>query len=81
MVAYTDGKINSENLEYMLQAYQTKKTLSMNEIWNIGLFIQIALIENIREICETIYMSQMQKSRVEEIICKYFGEEKKKAEL
>ena len=63
MVAYTDGKINSENLEYMLQAYQTKKTLSMNEIWNIGLFIQIALIENIREICETIYMSQMQKSR------------------
>lgn len=79
MVAYTDGKINSENLEYMLQAYQTKKTLSMNEIWNIGLFIQIALIENIREICETIYMSQMQKSRVEEIICKYFGEEKKKS--
>ena len=79
MVAYTDGKINSENLEYMLQAYQTKKTLSMNEIWNIGLFIQISLIENIREICETIYMSQMQKSRVEEIICKYFGEEKKKS--
>ena len=79
MVAYTDGKINSENLEYMLQAYQTKKTLSMNEIWNIGLFIQIALIENIREICETIYMSQMQKSRVEEIICKYFREEKKKS--
>ena len=79
IVAYTDGKINSENLEYMLQAYQTKKTLSMNEIWNIGLFIQIALIENIREICETIYMSQMQKSRVEEIICKYFGEEKKKS--
>ena len=79
MVAYTDGKINSENLEYMLQAYQTKKTLSMNEIWNIGLFIQIALIENIREICETIYMSQMQKNRVEEIICKYFGEEKKKS--
>ena len=78
MVAFTDGKINSENLEYMLQAYQTKKTLSMNEIWNIGLFIQIALIENIREICETIYMSQMQKSRVEEILGKYFGEEKKK---
>ena len=78
MVAYTDGKINSENLEYMLQAYQTKKTLSMNEIWNIGLFIQIALIENIREICETIYMSQMQKNRVEEIVCKYFGEEKKR---
>lgn len=67
MVAYTDGKINSENLEEMLKAYQTKKTLSMNEIWSIGLFIQIALIENIREICETIYMSQLQKYKVENI--------------
>ena len=78
MVAYTDGKINSENLENMLQAYQTKKTLSMNEIWSIGIFIQIALIENIREICETIYMSQMQKYKVEDIISRFFGEEKKK---
>ena len=78
MVAYTDGKINSENLEDMLQAYQTKKTLSMNEIWNIGIFIQIALIENIREICETIYMSQMQKYKVEDILCRFFGEEKRK---
>ena len=78
MVAYTDGKINSENLENMLQAYQTKKTLSMNEIWNIGTFIQIALIENIREICETIYMSQMQKYKVEDILSRFFGEEKKK---
>ena len=78
MVAYTDGKINSENLEEMLKAYQTKKTLSMNEIWSIGLFIQIALIENIREICETIYMSQLQKYKVENILAKFFDEEKKK---
>ena len=78
MVAYTDGKINSENLENMLQAYQTKKTLSMNEIWNIGTFIQIALIENIREICETIYMSQMQKYKVEDILSSMFGVEKMK---
>ena len=79
IVAYTDNRITGENLEKYLQAYQTKKTLNMEEIWNIGIFLQIAIIENIREICETIYMSQMQKSRVEEIICKYFGEEKKKS--
>ena len=77
MVAYTDGKINSENLETMLQAYQTKKTLSMNEIWSIGLFIQIALVENIREICETIYMSQMQKYKVQNILSKFFEEDTK----
>ncbi len=68
MCAYTDSQINSENLTYMLQAYQNKKYLNMDEIWNIGLFIQIALIENIAEICEKIYSSQMQKYKVENII-------------
>ena len=75
IVAYTDAKIEYENLEYMLEAYQTKKKLNMDEIWNIGLFIQIALIQNIRQICETIYLSQMQKYKVEIILAKFFKDE------
>ena len=73
MVAYTDGKIDEENLKQMLVAYQNKKSLSMDEIWNIGLFIQIALIENIRDICEYIYSVQMQKAKVENILSKFFS--------
>ncbi len=68
MIAFTDGKIDNENLEEMLRSYQNKKTLSMDEIWNIGVFLQIALIENIRQICEKIYLSQMQKYKVESIV-------------
>ncbi len=68
IVNYTDNKIETENLEKCLTAYQTKKTLNMDEIWNIGIFLQIAIIENIRQICETIYVSQMQKYKVETII-------------
>ena len=67
MVAFTDGRINNKNLEEMIRSYQNKKTLSMDEIWNIGLFIQIALIENIRQICEKIYLSQMQKFKAQDI--------------
>ena len=67
IVAYTDSKINSKNLSEFLQAYQNKKTLSMEEIWNISLFIQIALMENIRQICERIYVSQIQKYKVQNI--------------
>ena len=73
MCAYTDGKINGDNLKQMLIAYQKKKSISMNEIWNIGLFIQIVLIENIREICEYIYLTQMQKEKVENILSKFFN--------
>ena len=68
IVAYTDNKIDSKQVKDYIQAYQRKKTLSMEEIWNIGLFMQIALIQNIKQICEKIYFSQMQKYRVENIL-------------
>ena len=68
IVAYTDNKIQKEDLEKYLEAYQTKKTLSMDEIWNIGIFLEIAIIEKIREICEKIYVSQLQKYKVENIV-------------
>ena len=67
IVAYTDNKIERKDLEDYLSSYQTKKTLSMEEIWNIGIFLQIAIIENIREICEKIYSSQIQKYKAENI--------------
>ncbi len=68
IVNYTDNKIDGKSLSTYLQAYQKKKNLNMEEIWNIPLFIQIALIENIRDICEKIYASQIQKYKVENII-------------
>ena len=68
IVAYTDAKIDANHLAFFLKSYQTKKTLNMEEIWSIGLFMQIALLENIRGICEKIYNSQMQKYKVENII-------------
>lgn len=68
IVAYTDNKIERQDLEDYLVSYQTKKTLSMEEIWNIGIFLQIAIIENIREICEKIYSCQMQKYKAENIV-------------
>ncbi len=68
IVAYTEGKIESKNIKMLLQAYQNKKMLNMEEIWNISLFFNIALIEKIRNVCEKIYYSQIQKYKVESII-------------
>lgn len=51
-----------------MKSYQSKKSLNMDEIWDINLFFKIALVERIREICEKIYVSQMQKLKVESII-------------
>ena len=79
IIAYTDNKINREELEEYLIAYQKAKYLSMEEVWNIGTFLQIAIIENIREICEKIYSSQIQKIRAKNIIEKTL--EKRQTEM
>ena len=68
IVCYTEAKIDAHTLQDYLKAYQNKKTLNMEEIWNIGTFLQIAIIENIRNVCEKIYSAQIQKYRVEDII-------------
>ena len=68
IISYTDAKIDGKLLTDLLKAYQEKKKLNMEEIWNIGIFLQIAIIENIRNICERIYSAGIQKYRVENII-------------
>ena len=72
--------LQSFALEKYLQAYQTKKKLDMEEIWNIGLFLQIAIIKNIAELCEEIYINQIQKYKVKSII-ERLVENKNKDEL
>ena len=67
IVAYTEGKIEAKIIEDAIKAYQSKRNLNMDEIWNIGLFIDIVLVEQIRENCEKIYASQMQKIKAESI--------------
>ena len=44
----------------------------MEELWNISIFLKIAIIQNIRNICEKIYQTQIQRGRVENIISRYF---------
>ena len=68
IVAFSDCKIDRETIDVSLQAYQQKKLLSMEELCNISIFIRISLISHIRELCEKIYSSQIQKYKAESII-------------
>ena len=68
IISYTDGKIDGKSIQRYLNAYQSQKTLSMEELWSIPTFMYIALIEKIRQICEKICLSQIQKHKVENIV-------------
>ena len=68
IVAFSDCKIDRELIDVALKAYQKKKLLSMEELESIGIFLKISLISHIKELCEKIYSSQIQKYRAESII-------------
>ena len=80
IVSNTDGIIEKEELIEYVDAYQTQKKLTMEEIWSIPLFLQICLIEKIRRVCEKIFVSQTQKFKVENII-KRFIEKKEQRKI
>ncbi len=68
IIAFSDCKIDRETIDIALKSYQRKKLLSMEELSNIGIFIKISIISRIRELCEKIYSSQVQKYKAESII-------------
>ena len=68
IASYTDNKIDDEILKIALMSYQKQRNLNMEEIWNLWIFLEIAIIENIRSVCEKIYTAQIQKYKVEAII-------------
>lgn len=68
IVAFSDCNIDREILDMSLNSYQRRKKLTMEEICNIGVFVKISIISHIRDLCEKIYSSQIQKYKAESII-------------
>ena len=68
LTAFSDCKIDRELIDIAIKSYQKKKVLSMEELSSIGIFLKISLISNVRELCEKIYLSQLQKYKAESII-------------
>ena len=68
IVKYRDAKIDDEIINIAINGYQKRKSLSMEEIWSLSIFLQIAIIENIRNVCEKIYSAEVQKYKVESIL-------------
>ena len=67
IVAFNEEVITEEKIVNAIRSYQMRKILSMDEIWNIGLFIQLAIIQKISDMCNRIYESQIEKYKVESI--------------
>ena len=64
MVLYTDGNITKEAIEKFVMSYQSKRKISMKEIWILPVMLKIALIKYIGIVADRIITSQYQKFKV-----------------
>ena len=68
LVKFTDASITEENVENFLRAYQTKKSILVDELWMLPVMLKISLIEYMKDLCEKITAAQLQKFKVESLV-------------
>ncbi len=74
-VAVVDGQIDEGTLLKYLEAYQSHSVLFDREIRIIPMMLQIALLENVRMICENIKETQEQWNLADAMIDKWWSDE------
>ena len=75
LVAHTDGQIDEKILSDYLKAYQSHSVLFDREIVALPTMITLALIENIRILCEEIKKTQNQWHKADKIFDKWLENE------
>lgn len=60
LVSHRDGRVDEDLMISFIKAYQSRKTLSIAELWALPLMISMALIENINHICRQLEEGQKQ---------------------
>lgn len=71
LVSHTDGRIDENVLINYINAYQSSNILTGREIWALAVMIKIAIIENIKYLCEKVMKSQNQRRKVEQIFTSF----------
>ena len=53
-ISHGDGRVDPENLDRFVAAYQKSTTLNLGELWAIPIMLRLALIENLRRVAARI---------------------------
>ena len=61
LIIHSDGRVDAENLNRFVAAYQQVKTLKLGELWAIPIMLRLGLIENIRRISMGIAISRIDR--------------------
>lgn len=68
LVEFTDGNVTKDAIIKFILAYQSKRKIAMEEIWQFPIMLKICLIHYIRQVCDRIITSQYQKFKVASLV-------------
>lgn len=67
LVSHLDGRLDEKTTTDFVTAYQSQNILSMSELWALPIMLKMALIENVKNVCEKIRASQIEWRKVEDL--------------
>ncbi|MGE5848131.1 MAG: cyclic beta 1-2 glucan synthetase, partial [Ignavibacteria bacterium] len=62
IISHGDGRVDPENLNRFVAAYQTIKTLKIGELWAIPIMLRLALIENLRRVAVRVAAGRIERN-------------------
>ncbi|RJP79609.1 MAG: cyclic beta 1-2 glucan synthetase [Desulfobacteraceae bacterium] len=62
IVSHGDGRVDPENLQGFVAAYQSVTFLKLGELWAIPIMLRLALIENLRRVAARIAADRMDRN-------------------
>lgn len=59
IISHSDGRVDVKSLSGFIAAYQTKKLLTLGELWAIPIMLRLAVLENLRRVSERIALDMI----------------------
>ena len=75
LVSHTDGRVDEKVLIDFISSYQSKSNLTSGELWAVPIMAKIALIENVRLICQDILENREERIKAEKIVDSIFSKQ------
>ena len=62
IISHGDGRVDPENLNRFVSAYQTVTVLKIGELWAIPIMLRLALIENLRRVAVKVAAGRIERN-------------------
>ncbi len=62
IISHGDGRVDPENLNRFVSAYQTVTVLKVGELWAIPIMLRLALIENLRRVAVKVAAGRIERN-------------------